>query len=106
MTESTPASATPPTALPPHGDRVRDHVEGLRNEVSGEDEVDRRLAEVEMAGEEVAAGWKPAAHPRLSPEIRYLHISRTIHSSSPTATGRWASSWVLPRYSAQRPRRS
>jgi hypothetical protein len=73
MTDSTSPS------LPPPGDRVRDHAEGLRNEVSGEDEVDRRLAEVEMAGEEVATGWKPAAHPPLAPEVRYLHVSRTIH---------------------------
>ncbi len=79
MTESAFPSATPSTPLAPEGDRVRDHAGGLRNEVSGEDEVDRRLAEVEMAGEEVATGWNPAAHAPLSPEVRYLHISRTIH---------------------------
>ncbi len=60
-------------------ERVRDHAEGLKNELAGEEEVDRRLAEVEMAGEEVAAGWKPAAHVPISPEVRYLHVSRTIH---------------------------
>jgi hypothetical protein len=73
MTDAAPPSASP------HGDHVRDHTEGLKNEVSGEEEVDRRLAEVEMAGEEVAAGWKPAAHAPLAPEVRYLHVSRTIH---------------------------
>ncbi|MEJ7637762.1 MAG: hypothetical protein WKF75_07165 [Singulisphaera sp.] len=60
---------------------VRDHAEGLDSgaDALSEEGVDRRLAEIEMAGEEVALDWKPAAHPALSPEVRYLHISRTIH---------------------------
>ncbi len=60
---------------------VREHAEGLRPGADAltEEGVDRRLAEIEMAGEEVAIDWKPAAHPALSPEVRYLHISRTIH---------------------------
>ena len=60
---------------------VRDHAEGLNSgaDVLTEEGVDRRLAEIEMAGEEVAVDWKPAAHAPLSPEVRYLHISRTIH---------------------------
>jgi hypothetical protein len=79
MTEPEPASVTPPAGSPPQGEPVREHAEGLRNEVAGEDAIDRRLAEVEMAGEEVAAGWKPAPHAPLAPEVRYLHVSRTIH---------------------------
>lgn len=60
---------------------VREHAEGLGTGADAltEEGVDRRLAEIEMAGEEVAIDWKPAAHPTLSPEVRYLHISRTIH---------------------------
>ena len=60
---------------------VREHAEGLDSGADAltEEGVDRRLAEIEMAGEEVALGWKPASHPPLSPEVRYLHISRTIH---------------------------
>jgi hypothetical protein len=27
----------------------------------------------------VAAGWKPTPHPPLAAEVRYLHVSRTIH---------------------------
>jgi hypothetical protein len=76
MTDQASDSSTPPPLL---GDRIRDHADGLRNEVAGEEDVDRRLAEVEMSGEEIAAGWKPAAHAPLSPEVRYLHVSRTIH---------------------------
>lgn len=69
MSEQPPASAPPPP----------DQVEGLANDLSGEDTLDQRLAAVEMAGEEVAAGWKPAPHTPLAPEVRYLHVSRTIH---------------------------
>jgi hypothetical protein len=60
---------------------VREHAEGLDSGADAltEEGVDRRLAEIEMAGEEVALDWKPGAHPTLSPEVRYLHISRTIH---------------------------
>jgi hypothetical protein len=32
-----------------------------------------------MTGEETAIGWKSEPHTPLSPEVRYLHISRTIH---------------------------
>jgi len=66
---------------PPLDPEVRDHAEGLESGALAltEEGVDRRLAEIEMAGEEVAVDWKPAAHPPLSPEVRYLHISRTIH---------------------------
>ena len=86
MSEPPPASlvsptaqATPQVAPPPLNGTFRDHAEGLGLDVSGEEAVDRRLAAIEMSGEEVAAGWKPAPHQPLSPEVRYLHISRTIH---------------------------
>jgi hypothetical protein len=80
MSESAPATAATPAQAPlPRGETVRDHVEGLKDNVGGEEAMDRRLAEVEMAGEEVALGWKPAPHPPLAPEVRFLHVSRTIH---------------------------
>ena len=63
----------PPEPPPLH------HHEGFGVDPTGEDEADRKLAELEMAGEEVAAGWKPVAHQPLAPEIRFLHSSRTIH---------------------------
>jgi hypothetical protein len=79
-------AAPTPTPVPPRADdpnrpggRPKDHTDGFSIDVAGEEEVDRRLAAIEMAGEEVAAGWKPAPHEPLSPEVRYLHVSRTIH---------------------------
>ena len=54
------------------------HAEGLKLDID-EAEVDKTLAALEMAGEEVAVGWKPAAHVPLAPEVRFLHASRTIH---------------------------
>jgi hypothetical protein len=58
---------------------VRDHREGLKDEIAGDESIDHRLAEFEMIGEETATGWSPGRHASLSPEVRYLHISRTIH---------------------------
>jgi hypothetical protein len=79
---STPELPTAASTLP-LDDKVREHAEGVSIDVSGEDEVDRRLAEIEMAGEEAAigfgAGSGSGSRPRLAPEVRYLHVSRTIH---------------------------
>ncbi|MBX6312593.1 MAG: hypothetical protein IRY99_06690 [Isosphaeraceae bacterium] len=61
------------------GETAHEHADGFPIEVEGEEPIDWRLAEIEMAGEEVAAGWKPAPHPPIAPEVRFLHISRTIH---------------------------
>ncbi len=68
-----PADATADAA------KVREHAEGLKIDPTDEDSVDATLARIEMAGEEVVAGWKPAAHTPLAPEVRFLHSSRTIH---------------------------
>lgn len=70
----------PPTdSPPPPEDTVPNHFDGIQVDVTGEEGVDRRLAEIELEGEEIAAGWKPAPHPPLAPEVRFLHISRTIN---------------------------
>jgi hypothetical protein len=42
---------------------------------SAEQAVDR----IEMIGEEVAAGFRPPGHSAVTPGMRYLHCSRTIH---------------------------
>lgn len=76
---SAPASPPSSAASAPLDGKLRDHIDGLRPDTGGEESVDQRLAEIEMAGEEVAVGWKPAPHQALSPEVRYLHVSRTIH---------------------------
>jgi hypothetical protein len=79
----TRVSPAPPPSHPADSPRpdgaVAEHTEGLSLEVGGEEEVDRRLAVLEMVGEETSAGWKPAPHQPLSPEVRFLHSSRTIH---------------------------
>src|SRR5437879_4548796 len=59
--------------------KVHEHHDGIQVDATGEDTIDARLATIEMAGEEVAAGWKPAPHRPLAPEVRFLHSSRTIH---------------------------
>jgi hypothetical protein len=72
------APATP-TPTPPRDGKIPEHTDGVSIDVSGEEEVDRRLAEIEMAGEEAAIGFEPTTLNRLSPDVRYLHFSRTIH---------------------------
>jgi hypothetical protein len=68
---------TPP--IPAELAKAAEHAEGLHVDPTEDDSVDATLAAIEMAGEEVAAGWKPAAHRPLAPEVRFLHASRTIH---------------------------
>jgi hypothetical protein len=68
-----------PPAVGPIDGKIHDHADGLHLDAGSEETADRRLAEIEMVGEEVAAGWKPAPHQPLSPEVRFLHVSRTIH---------------------------
>jgi hypothetical protein len=73
-------SSTPPAELTPEERaKVHDHHDGIKVDATGEDSIDARLATIEMAGEEVALGWKPAPHRPLAPEVRFLHSSRTIH---------------------------
>lgn len=76
-----PEPAAPPDKpLPASAAEVlREHAEGLKVDPTDDDSVDATLAAIEMAGEEVSAGWKPAAHKPLAPEVRFLHSSRTIH---------------------------
>jgi hypothetical protein len=73
-----------PAAAAPAAERTRfDHVDGLGLEVhSVGDEINEKLAEIELSGEEAVASVAPTnteRRPALSAEARYLHISRTIH---------------------------
>ena len=63
-------STLPPAV--PAGDLPREHTSGLSIDVSGDDEVDRRLAEIETAGEEATLGYGKGARPHLAAEVRYL----------------------------------
>lgn len=74
-----PAGPTPPAPPTRAEDALREHARGLADRLGGEEDVDRRLAEIEMLGEEAAVGWRAADHPPLAPEVRFLHVSRTIH---------------------------
>jgi hypothetical protein len=76
--EAIPEKPTPPADAPLEG-RARETLDGLKDEIAGDEALDRRLAEIEMLGEEAAAGWKPDVHQPLAPEVRFLHVSRTIH---------------------------
>jgi hypothetical protein len=44
-----------------------------------DDQTEKRLDEIEMLGEEEAAGIPPAGQSSIGPALRYLHVSRTIH---------------------------
>ncbi|WP_422930634.1 hypothetical protein [Singulisphaera sp. PoT] len=72
-------AGTPVPPPSPMDGKVHDHTSGLSSDLVGDEALDRRLAEIEMIGEEAALGWKPQPHQPLSPEVRYLHISRTIN---------------------------
>jgi hypothetical protein len=57
------------------------HADGFTASVAAalEDPTERRVDEIEMIGEEVAAGFGPAGRSEVTPGMRYLHSSRTIH---------------------------
>jgi hypothetical protein len=71
--------AKPVGALAQQAEAMQKHAGGLQIDISGEEQVDERLAAIEMVGEEVAAGFHAAPHQPLAPEVRFLHASRTIH---------------------------
>jgi hypothetical protein len=54
------------------------HIDGLAPE-GALDAAEKIVDEIEMIGEEVAAGYRPPGHSPISPGLRYLHSSRTIH---------------------------
>ena len=78
MSTTRDEAAEPPALLDP---KTPEHGEGLSIEVHGEEEVDKKLAQIEMAGEEVAAGWAPAPHAPLSPELPHVLAPKSQNSS-------------------------
>jgi hypothetical protein len=54
-------------------------LEGLTGLAPLDEQVEKRIDEIEMIGEEEAAGLTSPAHSQVSAGIRYLHCSRTIH---------------------------
>src|SRR2546423_4077256 len=75
---STPASERPTAA--PQSDAVDQtkHLAGILD-VQGDSYSEKLVDAIEMLGEEKAAGLRPAAHTEVTPGMRYLHCSRTIH---------------------------
>ena len=77
---STPAPAAPvggnPKLPPPPSEHRTDDVAapGLLD-----DQTEKRLDEIEMIGEEQAANLPEPGHTGVTPGMRYLHSSRTIH---------------------------
>jgi hypothetical protein len=48
-------------------------------DVQGDGYSEKLVDAIEMLGEEKAAGLRPPAHSEITPGMRYLHCSRTIH---------------------------
>jgi hypothetical protein len=53
--------------------------DGLFGAASMDDWAEKKVDDIEMIGEEVAAGYRPPGHSEVTAGMRYLHCSRTIH---------------------------
>ena len=75
---STSASEQPGQA--PHAAAATQtkHLAGILD-VQGDGYSEKLVDAIEMLGEEKAAGLRPAPHSEVTPGMRYLHCSRTIH---------------------------
>lgn len=51
----------------------------INTEAALDEITERQVDEIEMIGEESAAGFRPPGHSSVSAGMRYLHASRTIH---------------------------
>jgi hypothetical protein len=79
------ASPTPPVSSeldqvksqvpPPDGAKTN----GLFGQTALEEWTEKKIDDIEMIGEEMAAGFRSPGHSEVSPGMRYLHSSRTIH---------------------------
>jgi hypothetical protein len=48
-------------------------------DIHAESQSEKIVDAIEMIGEEKAAGFRPSGHTAITPGLRYLHSSRTIH---------------------------
>jgi hypothetical protein len=75
VTEPKPAAAPgPPDGLPPLA-----HADGFSVVDAIQEPSERRVDEIEMLGEEQAAGLRAPGGSEVTAGMRYLHSSRTIH---------------------------
>jgi hypothetical protein len=73
-------NAAPPEKAAPGPPPATNHADGLSVPVPSIDESSEKLIdEIEMLGEEEAAGLRKPGTSDVSPGMRYLHASRTIH---------------------------
>lgn len=74
--QSGPAAETAARVAPPSASET----DGLAGVAGGwEDPIEKRVDEIEMIGEEEAAGLQAPRHSEVTAGMRYLHSSRTIH---------------------------
>ncbi len=52
--------------------------DGLTGNEALDEAAEKKIDDIEMIGEELAAGYRPAGHSEISAGMRYLHCSRTI----------------------------
>src|SRR4051812_15334201 len=78
---SKPSSSAAQSAVVPETKVLAPHleIEGIQSVASLEDPIEKRVDEIEMIGEEQAAGFHLPGHSDISAGMRYLHCSRTIH---------------------------
>lgn len=75
------ATPQPPKEIQAIADQLPDAHKGTTDAFDIKDEgySEKLVDAIEMIGEENAAGFKPPEHSAVSPGMRYLHSSRTIH---------------------------
>ncbi len=78
--------STPSTKTPTEVEQIAAQLPEAHRDASGgfdvreaEGHSEKLVDAIEMIGEEQAAGFTPAATHQISPGMRYLHCSRTIH---------------------------
>ncbi len=59
--------------------KTSDTMDGINLKPRLYETAEQRLDAIEMIGEEVASGYEPNADSGITPGMRYLHCSRTIH---------------------------
>jgi hypothetical protein len=78
-----PTQPRPPSDLADVAANVKPATEkdttGLSLRAVDEDAAEKLVDQIEMIGEETAAGFRPPGHSEVTPGMRYLHSSRTIH---------------------------
>lgn len=73
-----PSAQLAVTKVPPAGSADVNRLDQITDVKSLDDWSEKKVDEIEMIGEELAAGFQPKPS-QITPGMRYLHCSRTIH---------------------------